>query len=85
MAEQGRGGRNPGRIPTDDDAAAACSMALQTVVRISLLWLGRVAGITGGYLEQIGMGRVFNRDICRAKRPSRAGAPALKSHPHARG
>ena len=39
MAEQGRGGRNPGRIPTDDDAAAACSMALQTLVRLSLLGL----------------------------------------------
>ena len=44
MAEQGRGGRNPGRIPTDDDAAAACSMALQTVVCISLLRLGEGIG-----------------------------------------
>ena len=43
MAEQGGGGRNPGWIPTDDDAAAACSMALQTVVRISLLRLGTLS------------------------------------------
>ena len=44
MAEKGRGGRNPGRIPTDDDAAAACSMALQTLVRLSLLGLAYPQG-----------------------------------------
>ena len=69
MAEQGGGGRNPGWIPTDDDAAAACSMALQTVVRISLLWLNGWLQTDMPFFQDSRKNRIPN--LCCARIPSK--------------